>query len=257
MKASIKNTLQPGVAHSDPEPQKPISVDDTDTITVPVEDGGGGDKDPPVETKTGEHEPAPRSIRKKPVQDQAERPDEFDLESLRLSQNFTETAGVKKLLTTVPVRKPNRQEFVRVHPGAEYRVDVAMIELKEEREEYIVRGRDLIEELRGEIKFKTLFTAINRQGVIFLWPVCLPDPLGKQMEWHRSMREAAEIAFEQWARVQANMSLGAYEVTVAESAMAEPIWPEVTFQELIKLAFRDRLITTVDHPVIKQLRGQS
>ena len=33
--------------------------------------------------------------------------DPFDPENLRLDQSFAETAGVKKLLTTVPVRKPN------------------------------------------------------------------------------------------------------------------------------------------------------
>ena len=64
----------------------------------------------------------------------AELPDPFDLASLRLSQNFTESAGVKKLLRTVPVHKPNAQDFVRVHPGEEYRADFPIIELKEERE---------------------------------------------------------------------------------------------------------------------------
>jgi hypothetical protein len=44
-------------------------------------------------------------------------------------------------------------------------------------------------------------------------------------------------------------------MTVAESVMAEPNWPELPFQELIKLAFRDRLITAIHHPVIKRLRG--
>src|SRR6516164_1135438 len=115
----------------------------------------------------------------------AELPDPFDLAGLRLSQNFTETTGVKKLLTTVPVRKPNPQDFVRVHPSADYRADFAMIELRNEREEYkeyIVRGRDLIGELAGEITPKTLFTAISRQNVVFLWPVRLPDLNGRQME---------------------------------------------------------------------------
>jgi hypothetical protein len=181
--------------------------------------------------------------------------EEFDLANLRLSQSFAETAGVTKLLTTVPVRKPNRQEFVRVHPSADYRADFAMIELKDEREEeYIVRG-DLIGELAGEIAPKTLFTAINRQGVVFLWPARLPDPDGRPNEWHRSRREAAEIAMTRWVRVVGNMALGAYEITVAESVMAEPVWPELPFQELIRLAFRDRLITTIGHPVIKRLRG--
>jgi hypothetical protein len=166
-----------------------------------------------------------------------------------------ETAGVKKLLTTVPVRKPNRHVFVRIHPSADYRADFAMIVLKEEREEeYIVGGRDLIGELAGEITPKTLYTAINRQGVVFLWPVRLPDSDGREMEWSRSSRKAAEIGLKQWVRVKSNMSLGAYEIMVAASAIAEPTWPEVKYEELIKIGFRDRLITTIDHPVIKRLR---
>jgi hypothetical protein len=180
--------------------------------------------------------------------------DPFDLKALRLSQAFTETAGVKKLLLTVPVRKPNRQEFVRVHPNEDYRANFPLVELKEDREEFIV-GPDLVDELAGEIVPKTLFTAINRQGVVFLWPVRLPDPEGRQMEWHRSMREAAEIGMTQWVRMKANMSLGAYEMAVAESTMTEPAWPEYSFQDLIRIAFRDRLITTADHHVIKRLRG--
>jgi hypothetical protein len=58
-------------------------------------------------------------------------------------------------------------------------------------------------------------------------------------------------------RVKANINLGAYEMSAAQSVMSEPEWPEVSFQEIIRLAFRDRLITSVDHPVIKRLRGLS
>jgi hypothetical protein len=184
----------------------------------------------------------------------AEASDPFDLANLRLNQSFAETVGVKKLLRTVPVHKPNPQDFVRVHPSAEFRDNFPIIELKDEREEYIVAG-NIVPELAGECSAKTLFTAINRQGAVFLWPARLPNPEGKQMEWWRSMREAAELAMKQWVRVKANMSLGAYEMFVAESAMSEPEWPDVTFQDLIKLAFRDRLITSLDHPVIKRLRG--
>jgi hypothetical protein len=44
-----------------------------------------------------------------------------DISKLRLSQEFLESAGAKKILTTVPVRKPNKQDFVRVHPDADFR----------------------------------------------------------------------------------------------------------------------------------------
>jgi hypothetical protein len=182
--------------------------------------------------------------------------DPFDIASLRLSQSFTETAGVKKLLTTVPARRPSPQDFVRVHPAREYRENFAMIDLRDDREDYLVRP-EILPELTGEVIFKTVFTAINRQGVVFLWPVRLPAPDDRKTEWPRSAREAADMALTKWVRLKANMSLGAYEITVAESAMADPIWPELSYQELVRIAYRDRMIAALDHPVIKRLRGLS
>jgi hypothetical protein len=103
----------------------------------------------------------------------------------------------------------------------------------------------------------TLFTTVNRQGVVFLWPVRLPGPDGRESTWNTSARLAAEGAIQSWTRLTANMSLGAYEATIAEAITSEPRWPEVSFQELLKIAFRTRLITSLDHPVIKQLFGQT
>jgi hypothetical protein len=53
-------------------------------------------------------------------------PDPFDLNLLRLDQSFVEAAGVKKLLTTVPVRRPNPQDFIRVYADTEYRAALAL-----------------------------------------------------------------------------------------------------------------------------------
>jgi hypothetical protein len=183
-------------------------------------------------------------------------PDPFDLASLRLSRSFLETAGVKKLLTTVPARRPSPQDFVRVHRGPEYRENFAMIDLKDDREDFLVRP-ELLSELAGEVVYKTIFTAVNRQGVVFLWPIRLPAPDDRKSDWARSAREAAEMAMGRWVRLKANMSLGAYEITVAESVMAEPDWPELSFQELVRIAYRDRMITDLEHAVVKRLRGQA
>jgi hypothetical protein len=77
-------------------------------------------------------------------------PDPFDIASLRLNPSFVETAGVKKLLTTVPARRPNPQDFIRVHRAPEYRMDVAMIVLKDDREDYLVRP-EILPDLMDEI----------------------------------------------------------------------------------------------------------
>jgi hypothetical protein len=58
----------------------------------------------------------------------------FDLAKLRLSQNFADGLGVKKALLTVPVRKPDRQSFIRVNPDEAHRLEVAMLELKRSRD---------------------------------------------------------------------------------------------------------------------------
>jgi hypothetical protein len=181
-------------------------------------------------------------------------PDPYDLSSLLIKPSFLETAGVKKLTTTVPVRRPSKQEFVRVHPAEEFRGSFAMIDLKDEREEYLVRP-ELLQELEGEVVLKTVFTAINRQGVTFLWPVRLLAPDDRKSEWARSEREGAELAMKQWMRTRPNMSLGAYEHTIAESVMADPVWSDLSYQELLRIAFRDRMVTSIDHPVVKRLRG--
>jgi hypothetical protein len=143
-----------------------------------------------------------------------------------------------------------------VHPAADFRDSFAMIDLKDDREDYLVRP-EILPDLTGEVIYKTIFTAINRQGVVFLWPIKLPAPDDRKSDWPRSAREAAEMAMGQWVRLKANMSLGAYEITVAESAMADPVWPELSYGELVRIAYRDRLITTLDHAVIKRLRGQN
>ena len=56
-----------------------------------------------------------------------EKLDPFDPASLRLDQTFTDGTAVRKLLTMVPVRKPSRQDFVRVHPDPAYRLSPAGI----------------------------------------------------------------------------------------------------------------------------------
>jgi hypothetical protein len=184
-------------------------------------------------------------------------PDPFDPAALRLSQDFGAGLGVKKALLSVPVRKPANSWWVRVHPSEDYRLQTAVVELKEDRETYLVAPH-LWLDLATEATFspRALFTAINRQGVLFLWPIRLPRPDGRADEWNRTALEAAERATKGWVRVAANMALGAYDVFEAGGQLAEPEWPTVPLRELLRIGFRDRFIDTLDHPVLRRLRGE-
>jgi hypothetical protein len=184
--------------------------------------------------------------------------DPFDPAALRLSQDFAANLGVKKALLTVPVRKPDKSWFVRTHPDETCRLQTAVIELKEDRETYLV-AQPLWPVLAAESTFspRALFTAINRQGVLFLWPIRLPGTDGKVDVWSRTALDATEMATKRWVRVTANLSLGAYEVFEATGQLGEPSWPSTPFVELLRIAFRDRLISSLDHPVLRRLRGEA
>jgi hypothetical protein len=188
-------------------------------------------------------------------QDEPPREDPFNLARLRLSQDFQSDAGVTKVLMTVPVRKPDKHWFVRISPDPSYRLETYVLELKEERETYLI-DRSLWAELVDEIVPKLLLLAINRQGVVFILPVRLPGPDGRLDEWNRSLLQACELAQKKWVRIQASLSLGAYEVAYASGQLPEPEWPNCSFEEILRKAFRDRYITSNEHPVLKRLRGE-
>ena len=183
--------------------------------------------------------------------------DPFDVTSLRLSQDFASVVGVKKLVTTIPVKKPSKEWFVRTHPDPAYWLQTAVVELKEDRETYLV-APGLWPELVSDPTFspRELVTAINRQGVLLLWPIRLPGADGKLDDWSRSGLDAANEAKSRWVRITANMSLGAYDVAVASGQVGEPEWPGIAFQEIIRIAFRDKMISEWKHPVLRRLRGE-
>jgi hypothetical protein len=171
-----------------------------------------------------------------------------------LSQDFASSIGVKKVLTTVPCRKPNRHEFVRVRPGEEWRLETGVFEDKVNRDIYLV-APPLWPELLGEVVPVCLFLAATKQGDVFLWPCRLPGADGRSNSWNESALAAARLAEQQWVRIAANMGGGLYDVYQAAGELAEPTWPDLTFAEILKLCFRDRFIRAADHPAIRALRG--
>jgi hypothetical protein len=180
----------------------------------------------------------------------------FDPAALRVTGAAAEAIGVKKALLTVPVRKPS-QEFVRVHPDENFSLPTTILEVKADREIYLIAPalRDALA-AESAMSVRMLFTTISRQGDLFLWPVRLPGASGRADNWSRSAMEAAELARKSWVRVQAKMSLGAYEVFQATGDLPEPDWPALSFGDILKIAFKDRLIDALDHPVLRQLRGE-
>jgi hypothetical protein len=183
-----------------------------------------------------------------------EKPDPFDPERLRVSEDYVGTAGVKKLLTVIPVRKPGPQDWVRTHFLAEYRLTVRVIELKDERE-FFVLAPEVRDALEGLATTVTLFLTMTSTRTLTLWPVPRPGPDGRSNSAHKSAAEAAEAAITRWTKIMWNNHVKAYDQFETAGNIPDPEWPEIPMRELLRIAFRDRYIEDLNHPVVRQLLG--
>ena len=179
----------------------------------------------------------------------------FSPDALKLSQSYADQIPAKKIFNNIPVQKPGKQEFIRVHPDSEYRLATMVLEIKDDRETYLVDPA-LWEELHNELTTKLLALYVNRQNVLKLWPIKLPGADGKLDSWNESALVAAQHAQNAWVRVSSNMDLGAYEIYEALEKLTEPHWQELSMERILELAFKGKYIDSLDHPVIQKLKGR-
>jgi hypothetical protein len=183
--------------------------------------------------------------------------DPTDLLSLAIDPATYLQSGAVTRVRQILAGRPGPQTFFRVHPSPDYRRAYKMVEIKEERENYIVMPA-FESEIPEEIVVKMIYTTIDRNGTIRLWPARLPhEDDRKSMLWYKSAHEAAAKGMERWIRMRACMADGAYETLIADSDIPEPDWKGLpSFGDLLIRAFGNRVIDKIDHPAIKHLRGK-
>ena len=174
------------------------------------------------------------------------------LDSLRVASGGVEETLVEAVLSHVPVRKPSKEWFFRIHP--DYSLDTLVLELKEDSETLLVapalRGALLEEKC---VVIRTIRLGVNRQGTPFLWPMRKPTE-GRKDAWALSALDAAREAESRWTRLQPDMSLGAYRLAVAKVDDV-PRWPKESFNDLLRIGFKGAVVDSLDHPLLKKLRG--
>jgi hypothetical protein len=175
----------------------------------------------------------------------------FDLESIRLPQHFGEQIGVKKMLTTVPVRRPNKTQFFRTHP--EHRMDVMLLKYGETDEQYIVKP-EVVSEVLQLAKPYRLVLVVDRLGTAFIWPLAIPDE-ERPMDWHKSAMVTDSEAQKGWVRMASNQALGAYDTFQAAGELAKPVWPAESWPKLMEVAFKQNIIDSPDHIILQKLQG--
>jgi hypothetical protein len=176
-----------------------------------------------------------------------------DLSALRLTPDEAGQIGSEEVLVHVPVRKPSFSEFVRVHPDPAMSIETTIF-VDPERETYFVTpgARNV---LVAGVKAIQLVAAVNQRGLCFLWPLALGDGTGRRNNWHETAREAAGMGKREWVKIVSDMPSGCYRIYTAKGNLPDPVFPDKRLDELLRLAFRGRIVDSEDHPVVKQALG--
>jgi hypothetical protein len=179
----------------------------------------------------------------------------FDPKLYRHVQNVRsdENLGLtRKIQTIIPVRKPSKKLFVRVHPNHEFRADNMPTIVDETTGEVYLLAANLEfpVDIENKVDFLNLAAGITTDGSLFLWHY-----KNSTNSWSDSARIAVREASRRWVRVIADKSSNGYILEAPMVAPPEPAWPELSFTDMLETAFGSRYIDSLKHPLIKKLRG--
>lgn len=189
-----------------------------------------------------------------PTGDQSASPTDIftDLDALKLDTANALFLGTTKHVVHVPIRRPSKTEFIRTHPEESYSLPGRVFEDREGdgRTYYVLPN--LTRFLEDVTRPVFLVLAQNSVSVTFIWPVTASEAGG----WGDSARSAAFLARDHWVRIVANRPASSYDVITAEAEIPPPRWPDMTFGDLLKVAFKGRVIDSMEHPIIlRSVRG--
>ena len=213
---------------------------------------GPDDKNPELNANVPDEASPPPTTPVDEVASHSAKQGGYDWESMILPDNgagdirTTEVPGVPRLS-----RPPNTQ-FFRTRKelsGVIYTLDT---DYDGERTVYLV-APNVAAQLPDEsaIKPKRAVTCITREGGLHVWLISS----GGTDTWTQSANKATDLAQSKWVRATSSRSLGEYRCVTAEAIQEEPKWPEETFLQTLSRAFDGRVIDTLNHSIIKQLKG--
>lgn len=183
------------------------------------------------------------------------------LESIKASQDFTQSGAVKKLQFKIPFRKPDAGTFFRSHPTSEYSHRITTLCFKADgiSEMFVLQGNveaEVEAEFPHFIRKQWVHAIITKQGSIHLWPI--PDPVrGKDNDYWSTAREIISTAKTEWVAIVSNQSAGCYDALRPIDAFPDPEWPDITFGKLLMLALKGKIIDKLDHEALLRLRGNN
>ena len=179
-----------------------------------------------------------------------------NLESLKVSVDFGSSVGVVKKLGRVScLHRPPKGRFFTLRPG--WKLDGLGILSLDRGEAYLVPAQ-LCPHLCGEDVFRVVSCyggVLRPDNAPLVWYIPLPVAGARDNDFWSSARECAEDCLRSGSWCRLITGDGHYDWEVA-TANWEPKFPPIELGDLLRLAFKGRVIDSLEHPVIRELRGE-
>ena len=219
--------------------------------------------------RNNESKPQPGDMM--PPEDVAEPRSTVDVSAEALGAKLILPAGhgvgaakmVKRTLR-IKAKKPNPRRFIRVHSEMVAQVAIFIDPNDEEsfeREPYVVLG-EVAEELGGDdVVTNTVYVYAYRTGSLGLWLCPMPrEGFRRGDVWATTRLEVAEKAKATWLRCHQSDDGEGYAYTEPVDVFPEPQWDRWlrgrSMLQLLGIAFKDRVIDSLEHPVIREFDGR-
>jgi hypothetical protein len=160
----------------------------------------------------------------------------------------------RSVLVNVSIEKPKPTAWFRTAENTDRWIVTPLVD--QDGELYLL-DRELAGALGTDSAIYTarLIPYVTDTGKPAFWPIKMPRAGSKVLAWTTTALEAADRARTRWTRISANMRDACY--NVFEASFDRPAeWPNETDDDLLDLAFGDRIIEDTNHPVIQRLQGR-
>lgn len=185
----------------------------------------------------------------------------FDPKNFRKPQDPRLLRGPEQpLLGGFPVvieaRKPRKEEFVRVHSNPAYQAVLPLLvpgQPKKRREDnlyFLHPNLAIPSDLEHFVHDHLVAAAITSEGVPFLYTLKCSDT-----EWYDSGVEAMRQATDHWVHVIPHQAESRYVTVRAIAELGEPRFPDLPLSVYFERAFSKHVIDSLEHPVVRKLRG--
>ncbi len=164
-----------------------------------------------------------------------------------------DSPAVNPPVNDVPVRKPDKLKFYRVHP--KFVLDRYILVVRDGMDEtnYLITPELRLHVPEAVTKAR-IYPYIGTTKTVALWRVNHPkEGSRRNRKVYDSAARATEAAKSEWTRIWWNMDTSSYSHQTARVDLGEPQWPDMDFQEMLEIAFDGLVIDTADHPVLRAI----